>query len=106
MVTAAITRNRQGLVCEYRSQGHAGDAPHGENLVCAAVSAMEQMALAGLTEHLKRPVDYHMDEADGSLLIRLTPDAQTEILMETLCIMVKQLQKQYPEYVQMVEHRR
>jgi len=107
MITAEFTRNGEGFICRYASHGHANAAPHGEDIYCAAVSAMEQMACAGLTEYLRIPAEAKLDEGRGAFSVTLREaDERTQILMETLFIMLRQMARQFPGYVQIREHRR
>ncbi|MDI6824591.1 MAG: ribosomal-processing cysteine protease Prp [Bacillota bacterium] len=51
MIRVEVHR-RAGRVTGFRVRGHAGLAPRGHDIVCAAVSALTQAAVAGLEEHL------------------------------------------------------
>ena len=71
MITIDLYRNHKGEITGFRSQGHAGDAPAGESILCAWVSAATQMALVGLEQQLKYPVDYQVDQKKGVLQVTL-----------------------------------
>lgn len=43
---------RAGRIAGFTVRGHAGLAPRGRDIVCAAVSALAQAAVAGLEDHL------------------------------------------------------
>lgn len=47
MIRAEV-RRREGRIGSLQVLGHAGTAPYGQDLVCAAVSAVVQTALLGL----------------------------------------------------------
>ena len=95
MITIDLYRNHKGEITGFRSQGHAGDAPAGESILCAWVSAATQMALVGLEQQLKYPVDYQVDQKKGVLQVTLqrTPD-----------IVLYQLAEQCPQDVRIREH--
>jgi uncharacterized protein YsxB (DUF464 family) len=49
VITVAVKR-KQGRVTGFHVTGHAGLAPKGKDILCAAVSAITQTALLGLKE--------------------------------------------------------
>ena len=55
MVTVTFRRDSRNRLSSVFSEGHAELADHGEDIACAAVSAILQAALLGLTEvaHIK-----------------------------------------------------
>lgn len=83
MITASFSRT-DGYISALRVQGHSGTAPHGEDIVCAAVSALAQTALLGIGKHLHRDVDWHV-LASGDLYLKLksAPDDLTQAILET-----------------------
>ena len=93
MITIDLYRNHKGEITGFRSQGHAGDAPAGESILCAWVSAATQMALVGLEQQLKYPVDYQVDQKKGVLQVTLQ---RTPVLY--------QLAEQCPQDVRIREH--
>jgi len=105
-VTIDIQRNGAGLITAFRSKGHAGDVPAGENVVCAWVSAVTQNALIGLEQELRLPVDYQLSEKENLLSVRLRcePDAKSQIILGTMERTLEQLAEQYPQYVRIFGH--
>ena len=93
MITIDLYRNHKGEITGFRSQGHAGDAPAGESILCAWVSAATQMALVGLEQQLKYPVDYQVDQKKGVLQVTLqrTPDIKSQSLLGSMEIVLYQL---------------
>ena len=55
-------RRADGTLIGYRSQGHTGYAEAGQDIVCAAVSALTQSTLNGLRSVLKAPVMFDIDD--------------------------------------------
>ena len=70
MTTVTVFRRPDGALSGFDCRGHALYADAGEDIVCAAVSALTQGTLNGLLNVLKAPVDYHIDEKDGILTAR------------------------------------
>ena len=106
MITIDLYRNHKGEITGFRSQGHAGDAPAGKSILCAWVSAVTQMALVGLEQQLKYPVDYQVDQKKGVLqvMLRRTPDIKSEALLGSMETVLYQLAEQCPQDVRIREH--
>jgi len=101
--------SRRGTI-RLRLRGHAGSAPRGEDLVCAAASALaltagECATLLHSRGLLTRPPMVRLNRGDA--LVIATPKRETlaEVL---LCFWTVQaglyaLQQQYPQYVSLAE---
>jgi len=106
MTKATICRSKNGLIRGFRIKGHAGANRQGEyDLVCAAISAIGYTAIGALTE-LCGIKEY--SEADGSLEMMLPEDlppdvsARAEIILETLEIGLKQVERQYSRHLRVL----
>jgi uncharacterized protein YsxB (DUF464 family) len=89
-----------GRLYGYEAGGHAGYAPSGEDIVCAAVSALTQTALVGLLEVLKAPVEWSVDEKKGALSARIGESSEgTELILRTLEAGLKNIAGQYPDLI-------
>ena len=106
MITIDLYRNHKGKITGFTSRGHAGDAPAGESVVCAWVSAVTQMALVGLEQQLQYPVTYRADTKKGELQVTLqrTPDAKSQALLGSMETVLYQLAEQCPQDVRIREH--
>ena len=95
------SRNRLSSVV---SGGHAGQGAPGEDVACAAVSALLQAAWAGLTDVAHVPVSGH--RRSGDLLMRWPPAvrgrADVEAIVATAELAVEQIAKQYRGAVRFV----
>lgn len=89
----------------YRAQGHTGYAEAGQDIVCAAVSALTQTTLNGLTNVLKAPVMFDIDDEAATLEARLTPEAteaqvrEAQLLFQTLLQGLQAIERSYPRNV-------
>ena len=98
-------RRGDGKLVGYRAEGHTGYAAAGEDIVCAAVSALTQTTLNGLKEVLKAPRMYEIDDRSAFLEARLTPEAtenqlqQAQLLLETLLQGLQAIERSYPRNV-------
>ncbi len=74
MVEVRFRRDSRNRLSSVVSTGHADRANHGEDVVCAAVSALLQAAWVGLTDVAHVPVSGH--RRSGDLLMRWPEDAR------------------------------
>ena len=108
MIKVDIYEDDQGKIREYRVSGHADSNPEGFDEVCAMVSLTTQVPVLGMEQVLSRTRDYSVDEEDGLLCVRLVdaPDDKTEVLLRTMVLGLKGIQKAYSDYLAIEEHRR
>ena len=111
--TVSFFRRPDGALMGYRAQGHTGYAEAGEDIVCAAVSALTQTTLNGLQNVLKAPVMFEIDDEAAILEARLTPQATeaqvqaAQLLLETLLEGLRAIERSYPRNVRIIcEERR
>ena len=105
MILVEILTNENGLITGYRVTGHSGTAKHGQDIVCAGVSALTQSALLGIMEHLHRTVIY--DIASGNLEMRFSepPDDCTEAILRTMYMGLAEIEKISPKGIKIHEIR-
>jgi uncharacterized protein len=99
-------RREQAGVAEFRVTGHAGYASHGEDIVCAAVSALVQTALLGLSDVAGQPFQAEVSEGDAWCRLQPgTPDQQVraQAILETMVLGLKDIAKNYPKFARLVE---
>ncbi len=106
MIKIKIIRNPEESIVEFRVTGHANKGPHGQDIVCAGVSALTQTAVLGLDRHLRARM--HLDIASGNLKMCLldNPDRLTNAVLETMLIGLTEIAKANPQSVRISEHRR
>ena len=97
---------KNGNIIGYKASGHSGYSEQGSDIICSAISTSLQMTLIGIQEVLKLKVDFKIN--DGFLdvdLKNISQDklTQTNILTEAMAIFLKELTKQYPKYIRLVE---
>ncbi len=81
--------------------GHSGIADKGEDILCAAVSALAQGTVIGLKNVLKEKIT--IEKNDGYLYFRVRKNASSDILIETFKESIKDLVSQYPKHLKMEE---
>lgn len=106
MIKIKIFRTPEHLIEGFEVSGHANTAPHGQDIVCAAVSALTQTAVLGLEGYLQR--SFQLDMANGRLKVMLEagPDQLTGAILETMVLGLLEIEKINPQVVRISEHRR
>ena len=105
MIKVEIFR-KNGNIIGYKASGHSGYSEQGSDIICSAISTSLQMTLIGIQEVLKLKVDFKINDGflDVDLKnISLDKLTQTNILTEAMAIFLKELTKQYPKYIRLVE---
>ena len=79
-------------------KGHANSAPHGEDLVCAGVSAI----LGGGFNNLKNYKDYELKLDEGYALFKANGplDAHDETVIETIICGLTTVKENDPEFIE------
>lgn len=107
MTNVQVRRAPDGSVLEIRVKGHAGYADHGEDIVCAGISALVETTLIGLKKVAGHP---HEGKAvSGSAVIKLKPGGTPEsymkaqAILETTVLGLQDIAKDYHQYVRVTE---
>ena len=107
MISVRLKKSPEGTVRGFCVTGHAGQAPRGEDIVCAGVSAVVQTALIGLDEVADVCGTYTIDE--GGIQCTL-PEEMTQAtafcvqtILKTMALGLVSIAEQYPEYVRIKE---
>lgn len=94
----------------YAVTGHAGYAKSGEDVVCAAVSALTQTALLGLNEVLQNKPQWKIAEEgylECCLAQEMTPVEQekAQIILRTMELGLKNIQQGYEQFLTVCKRR-
>ena len=100
MITVTVTREN-GEPVGFRVSGHANMGEYGEDLVCAAVSAIVQTAILGITEvcHIQAGVSVE----EGNTTCILSKDASSDeirragIVFDTMIAGLRSIRQAYPK---------
>lgn len=87
---------RNGELCSLKVNGHAGYAEKGQDIVCAAVSAIVPGAFNAL-----KGGDYRFEVKEGHVLFESEKplDGHDLAVMETAIAQLEGISDSYPEYV-------
>ncbi|MCK8828218.1 ribosomal-processing cysteine protease Prp [Natroniella acetigena] len=102
MITINIERDQVGNIVEFFVEGHADYAPSGEDIICAAVSAILQTAVFGLINYLK--LNPEVEVEDGWLSCKLeskiAQDVEVKAILETMVAGLEETEKSYSQYIE------
>ena len=91
------------------SLGHSGSAPKGQDVVCAAVSALVHGLLLGLSD-VAEVRDLRCEVDPDVPLIRVSWPEEVadslDLLTRTVALSLKEIESGYPEYVSITEVQR
>lgn len=92
MITVTMTECEKKVV-GFQITGHANRGEYGEDVVCAAVSAVVQTAILGITDVLKLEAGVSISEGDTTcILAKDTTDAELEQAQIVFFTMLKGLE--------------
>ncbi|MDD5899779.1 MAG: ribosomal-processing cysteine protease Prp [Lachnospiraceae bacterium] len=86
-------------VTGFSSEGHAGYAKHGKDIVCAAVSALVMNTMNSIHSFTSDVFDYSEDEKKGMIDFRIVsePSPETTLLLKSLILGLQSIQEEYGE---------
>lgn len=110
MITITLKRSPNGYIRSFSATGHAGYAPAGSDIVCAAITAIATTTIGSLTDIANLSVSYQTKDGD----IRCTTPPPEEMpsgqyliartLMDALALGCRQIEKSYGrKYVRVIE---
>ncbi|MCH4008021.1 ribosomal-processing cysteine protease Prp [Companilactobacillus sp.] len=103
MIRASFHRNDDALIDSFLILGHADSGPYGQDLVCAAVSAVTIGTINNLEKLTKIQPQVVLDEVNGGHLGCRIPDQvshDTALLLENLFEILKDIEGSYPDNIQ------
>jgi len=108
-----ITVYRQGPdIHGFATEGHAGAAPEGQDIVCAAVSAIVQTAIFGLHEVAGFTMDCTLSPDTGRVVRRLPEGLReqserayhdAQVILATMIVGLRSVASEHSEYVSISE---
>ncbi len=107
MIRVTVVR-KNGNITGYYAKGHAEYADLGNDIVCAAASTAMQNPLAGMQEVLRLNPQYGFDD-DGYITVTLDrmnfqgKEKEVSSLLETMVVMIRELERNYPKNIKLVE---
>ena len=99
MIRAEVGRSG-GRIVRLHVHGHAGTAPYGEDLVCAAVSAVVQTAALGLARLDRMAAAARV--RDGDLSWQGESGEAGQVILETCVLGLQDIAASYPGAIALV----
>ena len=99
-------RLEDGLYAGFEAKGHALFAPHGRDIVCAAVSALTTTCVNAL--ETVAGVRAEAAVTDGKMKVSLPRDAghDAQVILAAMVQGLRDIAQQYPEHLQLIENSR
>lgn len=100
MVNIILKRNKKGRLYSLKASGHAGYAPAGQDIVCAAVSILTVNTANSIETLTQDDVVSKMDEETGFLEFELrTVSDESSLLMEAMLLGLKGIEESNKAHV-------
>ena len=99
---------KSGRIISYKAVGHAEYDEYGSDIVCAALSTALQFPLVGFQDVLEIYPRFEIS-SEGLLSVELADmdlkgkEREINTLLESMLVIVKQLSKDYPKNIKLVE---
>ena len=93
----------------FEVKGHSGYAPHGEDIVCAAVTSAVRLTECAINDVLGLEAAVKVREKDASITLKLpsslgqTNESTCQALLTALMVHFVQLAEEYPDYISVLE---
>lgn len=106
-MTKVLVERQSGHIVKVDANGHTQYAAGGEDIVCAALSAVIQTALLGLLRVAGIDVKYAIADAGGNLTMELpqglseTDRLKADIILDTMCASVADLCKTWSDFIEL-----
>ncbi len=104
-MTKAVFFKKNDRIVRVECKGHTGYAEEGQDIVCAAVSAVMQSTALGVLKVAGINAKYEVDERQARLALRLPDDMNdkqkndAETLLQTCLLSVKDIAADYKQFV-------
>ncbi len=108
-MTKVVLTKSNGRITEVNVEGHTGYAEHGQDIVCAALSATVQYAALGLKDIVGLDINLKQNDEKGTISFKL-PQCMTEkqsveanAILLTMRAGIADLVSGYPEFIKLEE---
>lgn len=109
MIEVLFIRNQQGEIIRFTAHGHADTAKFGEDILCAAVSALIQGAVIGLENYSQPKIeknDKQGSTSDNGFIDVWVDEgkepAAVSAIVQTLYLSLKRIEKDYKKHLMVI----
>ncbi|PGC29169.1 ribosomal-processing cysteine protease Prp [Bacillus pseudomycoides] len=109
MIKITISRTKLGSIQSFKMTGHADYAPHGQDLVCAATTAVVFGSINAVEVLCNVQATIELGSDGGFLTYELSNDLDThtaekaQTLLEGLVVSLKTIELDYGKYIRLIE---
>ena len=106
MTKIKLFKTRDNILA-FECFGHSGYAESGEDIVCAAISSIVQMAEVGVVNVLNLPASVQKNEKAGRMVFRLTKNIsqadmeKAQIILKAMELSLEDLAQSYPKFIKL-----
>ncbi len=102
MLSVTVYRNPEGKIQGVQLSGHAGYREEGEDIVCAAVSALAENTVNSIEKLTGDEFEYcAVNEEEGFLSFRLkSVSADSGLLLDSLLLGLQGIEESYGDHIQ------
>ncbi len=103
MIVVSLEKDSGNELSGFIVKGHALYAPHGEDIVCSAVSVLTQTAVLALKELVGAELKVSITE--GNMVCRVIPSGdavkreKTSLILESMLLGLRETEKSYPDFL-------
>lgn len=99
MITAIFFKDSKDNYLGFSLSGHAGYAVHGEDIVCAGVSALSINAVNSIEKLTTDEFKVNTDEKTGllSFTFKKSPSPESKLLLDSLYLGLKGIEESYKD---------
>jgi uncharacterized protein YsxB (DUF464 family) len=104
MITITLLEDSNGAYKGFISEGHAGYADHGSDIVCAAVSILVMNTINAIETYTRDVIEVENDEKEGFIAMHFDSEISSEasLLMDALVLGLSGVEDQYGDYVRIL----
>lgn len=98
MIKAVFHKDKEDKITSFKVEGHAGYAPSGRDIVCAAVSALVVGTINGLEVLTDATFDTAVSHGFTKVNIK-EPTAYCNVLLSSMLLSLEGIQEEFPDNV-------
>ena len=105
MIKISIYKNAESRIIGFRCAGHAGFAKSGQDIICAAVSALVINTVNSIEHFTSDTFDYKEDENKGEIDFKIVSKLSNEssLLLNSLFLGLQGIREDYgQEYIKLI----
>lgn len=95
MIVAVFHKDKEDKITSFKVEGHAGYAPSGRDVVCAAVSALVVGTINGLEVLTDATFDTSVSNGFTRVDIK-EPTVYSNVLLNSMLLSLEGIQEEYP----------